>query len=90
MLRFLNDINKATAIDIFINNSNIVSQLKYGNYSAPFDAKLGLYTIEVVTDNQTLLQINFQLRHNDTVIVITGNLPKVELRMLQQPDLLLP
>ena len=82
MLRFLNDINEAPPIDIFINNRKIVSRLEYGDYSAQFDAKPGLYTIEVVANNESFLQINFQLRHKDTTIVLTGNPPEIELRIL--------
>jgi len=82
MLRFFNDINESTAIDIFINNRKVVSQLEYGTYSMQFNANLGLYTIDVISNNEPLLQMNFQLRHQDSTIVIVGIPPEIEMRML--------
>jgi len=82
MLRFLNDTSKITPIDIFINNRKVVSHLEYGTYSKPFDAKLGLYTIKVAANNEPILQMNFQLRHTDTVITLTGNTPDIELLII--------
>jgi len=86
MLRFLNHINKTMPVDIFINNRKVVSQLEYGAYSAQFDAKLGLYTIEVFANNELLLQMNFQLRHPDTIIILTGIPPEIELRIIAAGD----
>jgi len=82
MLRFLNDTNEATPIDIFINNRKVVSQLEYGAYSTGFNAKPGLYIINVTANNKPILHMNFQLRHTATTIALNGNSPDIELRIL--------
>ena len=82
MLRFYNDLDDFVAVDIIINNRKVVSQLNPNAFSGTFDAKPGLYVITVAAHGETLLHINFQLRHPNSSIVLAGRPDQVEMRIV--------
>jgi len=82
MLTFYNDLYDLTPVDVIINNRKILSQLNPGASSSEFNAKPGLYTMRVLAGGESLLYTNFQLRHADSSIVVTGLPDKIELRII--------
>lgn len=88
-IRFLNASSNSPALDIYVNNSLLVQNLPYKEFSLYFPASSGNYNIKIYPTGQNtnpILDTDIYVAPNTiTNLAITGNVPNLSLFAIPEP-----